>query len=94
MMQNCVTCHGPSQFLQQRGDRETWLGLIRWMQQDHGMAKLTAVVEDRIVDYLASHYGPEDSGRRPPLRPELMPPNPYAGTASSPIRSGRPAGKD
>ena len=71
----CVTCHGPRQFLQQRGDRATWLGLIRWMQSDHGMQALPDGVEDRIVDYLSKHYGPIHSGRRKPLRAELMPPN-------------------
>lgn len=75
VLQHCVTCHGPRQFLQQRGDRATWLGLIRWMQSDHGMQALPDGVEDRIVDYLSKHYGPIHSGRRKPLRAELMPPN-------------------
>ena len=74
----CVTCHGPRQFLQQRGDRATWLGLIRWMQRDHGMQPLPDGVEDPLVDYLAKHYGPEYAGRRKHLRPDLLPPNPYA----------------
>ena len=77
VMQHCVTCHGPRQFLQQRGDRATWLGLIRWMQSDHGMQSLPEGAEDRIVDYLTKHYGPEHSGRRKPLRAELMPPKRY-----------------
>ena len=77
VLQHCVTCHGPRQFLQQRGDRATWLGLIRWMQSDHGMQPLPEGVEDRIVDYLATHYGPEHAGRRKPLRDELMPPKRY-----------------
>tara|TARA_R110002072_G_scaffold273219_3_gene433759 strand:+ start:51247 stop:51642 length:396 start_codon:yes stop_codon:yes gene_type:complete len=77
VLQYCVTCHGPRQFLQQRGDRATWLGLIRWMQRDHGMQPLPEGAEDRIVDYLATHYGPEHSGRRKPLRDELMPPKRY-----------------
>ncbi|MFT4515964.1 MAG: mono/diheme cytochrome c family protein [Planctomycetota bacterium] len=77
VLRHCVTCHGPRQFLQQRGDRATWLGLIRWMQSDHGMQPLPEGAEDRIVDYLATHYGPEHSGRRKPLRAELMPPKRY-----------------
>lgn len=79
VVQHCIACHGPRQFLQQRGSRDTWRGLIRWMQKDHGMAKLDEAIEDRIVDYLATHYAPEESGRRKPLPSELMPPNPYAG---------------
>lgn len=74
VLQHCVTCHSPRQFLQQRGDRSTWLGLIRWMQSDHGMQPMPEGVEDRIVDYLSKYYGPKHSGRRKPLRPELMPP--------------------
>lgn len=77
VLRHCVTCHGPRQFLQQRGDRATWLGLIRWMQKDHGMQPLPTGVEDPLVDYLAKHYGPEHQGRRKPLRADLLPPNPY-----------------
>ena len=78
VVQHCIACHGPRQFLQQRGSRDTWRGLIRWMQRDHGMPQLDEAVEDRIVDYLATHYAPEDAGRRRALAPDLMPPNPYA----------------
>lgn len=78
VVQHCVACHGPRQFLQQRASRDTWRALIRWMQRDHGMAALDEAVEDRIVDYLATHYAPERAGRRQALPAELMPPNPYA----------------
>lgn len=78
IVQKCVLCHSTQQFLQQRGDREMWLGIIRWMQSDHGMWPLDPRDEDRIVEYLARHYAPERAGRRPPLRQELMPPNPFA----------------
>lgn len=78
VVQHCIACHGPRQFLQQRGSRDTWRGLIRWMQKDHGMPKLDESIEDRIVDYLARHYAPEQSGRRRALPTRLMPPNPYA----------------
>lgn len=77
VLRRCIRCHGPQQFLQQRGDRETWLGLIRWMQRDHGLEQLPDDEEDRIVAYLAAHYGPRRTGRRAPLPAELMPPNPY-----------------
>jgi len=77
VVQYCIACHGPRQFLQQRGSRDTWRGLIRWMQKDHGMAALPEQIEDRIVEYLAKHYAPEATGRRRPIPPELMPPNPY-----------------
>lgn len=76
-MQHGVACHGPRQFLQQRASRDTWRARIRWTQRDHGMAALDEAVEDRIVDYLATHYAPERAGRRQALPAELMPPNPY-----------------
>jgi mono/diheme cytochrome c family protein len=77
VVQHCIACHGPRQFLQQRASRDTWRALIRWMQRDHGMATLDEGIEDRIVDYLAEHYAPEQAGRRAALPAELMPPNPY-----------------
>ena len=78
VLQHCVRCHGPRQFLQQRGSRDTWRSLIRWMQRDHGMPAIDEGVEDQIVEYLASHYAPAESGRRRALSADLMPPNPYA----------------
>jgi len=78
VLQHCVRCHGPRQFLQQRGSRDTWRGLIRWMQRDHGMPAIDEGIEDQIVEYLAVHYAPTESGRRRALTAELMPPNPYA----------------
>ena len=84
VLANCITCHGPKQFLQQRADRDTWLGIIRWMQRDHGLWEFTPDVETGILDYLETHYGvPERGGRRPALRDELLPPNPYAGNATA-----------
>lgn len=77
VVQHCIACHGPRQFLQQRASRDTWRALIRWMQRDHGMAALDEAIEDRIVEYLAEHYAPEQTGRRAALPAELMPPNPY-----------------
>lgn len=78
VVRNCILCHGARQFLQQRGDAATWRGLIRWMQRDHGLWPLAPADEDGIVAYLATHYAPDpDGGRRAPLAPELMPPNPY-----------------
>ncbi|MCR9245940.1 MAG: hypothetical protein NXI31_12980 [bacterium] len=89
VMIHCVRCHGPRQFLQQRGSRDTWRGLIRWMQKDHGMEQLAGDREDRIVEYLATHYGPEASGRRRPIPAELMPPNPYAPNTPEPTVEAR-----
>lgn len=77
VVQHCIACHGPRQFLQQRASRDTWRALIRWMQRDHGMPTLDEAIEDRIVEYLAEHYAPEQTGRRAALPAELMPPNPY-----------------
>ncbi len=76
---HCTSCHSVRQLRRQGGTRETWQAAIDWMQATQGVPEFPPGVEDRIVTYLATHYGPSRSGaRRAPLPPELMPPNPYA----------------
>lgn len=74
---HCGSCHSTRLVTQNRGTRETWASLIRWMQDSQGLWQFDAETEERILDYLATHYGPLDSGRRRPLPPHLMPPNPH-----------------
>jgi hypothetical protein len=47
--------------------------MIRWMQDTQGLWSL-GDNEPLVLDYLAQHYGPFAVGRRPPLPPELLPP--------------------
>lgn len=77
---HCGSCHSTKLVTQNRGTRETWKSLIRWMQDSQGLWQLDAETEKRILDYLETHYGPRDAGRRRPLPPHLMPPSPHDDT--------------
>jgi len=76
---HCGACHSTQLVTQNRGSRETWEHLIRWMQATQGLWPFPEPTETQILDYLAANYGPVASSRRQPLPPELLPPNPWAG---------------
>ncbi len=60
---NCTACHSGKLIAQNRATREGWLQMIRWMQETQGLWEL-GVNEPKILDYLAEHYAPEETGRR------------------------------
>lgn len=74
---NCTACHSAKLVTQNSGSREHWLSLIRWMQDKQGLWAFDANTEDTILAYLSSAYGPKEGARRPPLRAEQLPENPY-----------------
>ena len=69
---NCTACHSAALVTQNRMTRDTWLETIRWMQKTQGLWPLTTN-EPIILDYLAKHYSPTDTGRRKNLPAHLMP---------------------
>ena len=69
----CTVCHSARLITQNRANRDGWLAMIRWMQDTQGLWSL-GDNEPLVLDYLAQHYGPLAVGRRPPLPPELLPP--------------------
>ena len=73
MRANCGACHDLQLVTSQRGDRDFWLGLIRWMQATQNLWPLAPATEAEILDYLAENYGATGGGRRAPLPPELRP---------------------
>jgi hypothetical protein len=75
---NCIACHSPKLITQQRGTREQWLQMIRWMQKKQNLWQFTPEIEDKILTYLAEHYAPREDQRRAAIPRDLMPPNPYA----------------
>ena len=75
---HCGACHSTRLVTQNRGDRESWRSLIRWMQESQGLWPLNDPTEEQILDYLATHYGPRATGRRKPLPADLRPPLPVA----------------
>jgi len=74
---NCTACHSAKQFLRQRGTQQTWNYIIDWMQQTQGLWQFDPDMRKKIVNYLASNYGPAGEYRRAPIPATLMPPNPY-----------------
>ena len=70
----CTVCHSAKLVTAQRGSRETWESIIRWMQKTQGLWTFEPVMEGQILDYLAKNYPPGESYRRQPLAAELMPP--------------------
>ena len=74
---NCVACHSTRLVTQQRGTKEQWLAMIRWMQKSQNLWQFPPDVEDRIITYLAENYPPSADRRRASIPAELMPPNPY-----------------
>ncbi|MFT7186499.1 MAG: hypothetical protein ACI84K_001902 [Pseudohongiellaceae bacterium] len=69
---NCTTCHSSALVIQNRMSRDTWLETIRWMQKKQGLWPL-GEHEKPILDYLAKHYSPSETGRRKNLPAHLMP---------------------
>ena len=74
---NCTECHSALLITQNAGSRGIWQIRIATMQETHGMDELDAEVEERILNYLAEHYGQRQAARRAPLPPHLLPENPY-----------------
>ena len=79
----CSACHSARLVTQNRGSRETWKSMIRWMQETQGLWQLDPATENAILDYLARNYAPAASSRRAALPAELLPENPYHKSNSS-----------
>ena len=75
---NCTACHSAKLITQQRGSKQQWLTMIRWMQKKQNLWAFDPDTEQRIIDYLAEQYPPSDAQRRAAIPPDLMPPNPYS----------------
>jgi|SRR5690606_31933562 len=66
VINNCTNCHSAKLITQNRMSREMWLGSIRWMQKTQNLWDL-GENEEIILNYLSTHYAPEEKGRREPL---------------------------
>jgi hypothetical protein len=87
---NCIACHSPKLVTQQRGTREQWLHMIRWMQEKQNLWQFEPEIEDRILTYLAENYPPRENQRRAAIPRDLMPPNPYAPETKERDNAGQP----
>lgn len=70
---HCGGCHSHALVTSQRADRNTWLDIIRWMQETQNLWQFQPEVESQILDYLATNYPPQPNQRRAPISPGLMP---------------------
>ncbi len=67
----CTVCHSAKLVTQNRATRQGWADMIDWMQRTQGLWDLGAN-EPKILDYLAEHYAPEETGRRANLDAEAI----------------------
>ncbi|WPP50127.1 hypothetical protein [Catalinimonas niigatensis] len=64
---NCTGCHSAQLITQNRATREGWKSMIVWMQETQKLWDL-GENEEAILDYLSTHYAPEQEGRRENLQ--------------------------
>ena len=60
---NCTPCHSAKLITQNRATREGWDSMIDWMQKTQNLWNL-GENREKILDYLAKNYPPEEKGRR------------------------------
>lgn len=70
---NCTVCHSARFIILQRGDRDTWLSMIRWMQKTQGLWELDDSTLESILSYLETNYPPGKASRRPNLKAKDLP---------------------
>lgn len=70
---HCGGCHSHALVTGQRADRQTWLDIIRWMQETQNLWQFDPATETRMLDYLAANYPPQPNRRRAPIPPSLLP---------------------
>jgi hypothetical protein len=63
VQRNCLACHSSKLITQTSASREGWIQIISWMQRPQGLWDL-GEDEGIVLDYLATHYAPEERGRR------------------------------
>ena len=71
---HCGGCHSHKLVTAQKADRQTWLDMIRWMQETQNLWQFDPATENTILDYLSEHYAPQPNRRRAPIPQGLMPP--------------------
>jgi cytochrome c1 len=69
--QHCMVCHSAKFIIHQRGTRDIWLEMIKWMQKTQGLWDL-GKDEAIILDYLEKNYAPDDKEVRRKNLPENM----------------------
>lgn len=80
---HCGACHSWRLVTANRGDRDSWLALIRWMQDSQKLWPIPEPTLTELVAYLANAYPPGTASRRAPLAAALMPPSPTVAAGHS-----------
>ncbi|MEM1218855.1 MAG: hypothetical protein AAGH79_08075 [Bacteroidota bacterium] len=62
----CTACHSAKLITQNRATRSGWKQMIIWMRETQGLWDL-GDQEPIILNYLAKHYAPKETGRRPQI---------------------------
>lgn len=57
---NCTPCHSTMIITQQNFSRRTWDEVLTWMVEDQGMWEMPAETRQLVLDYLVTHFGPEE----------------------------------
>lgn len=72
----CSACHSLRLVTQQGLTAQRWDELMDWMTEKQGMPELTPDMRQRVVSYLAEHFGPQSRGRGGinPMMPAMPPP--------------------
>jgi mono/diheme cytochrome c family protein len=55
----CNGCHSVKLVVQQGMTRPKWDDTLTWMVEQQGMPELQPEIEKKILDYLATHFGPD-----------------------------------
>ena len=55
----CSACHSEMIIAQQGQTREGWDEILVWMVEEMGMPELDQEDREKILDYLATYYGPD-----------------------------------
>lgn len=59
----CSGCHSIQLVIQQGMTRKKWDETLEWMHEEQGMPRLDEETEEKVLDYLAEHYGVEERQR-------------------------------
>ncbi len=72
----CNACHSLRTVTNVRYSRRVWDDLLDWMVEEQGMPEFLPDEREMVLEYLATHLGPESDGA--PTRPEMGLPPPRA----------------
>ena len=70
---HCASCHSEKLICQNRMNRDNWDDTITWMQKEQNLWPIPKEIRQKILDYLAHHFG-EDHRATQKSNFEYLPP--------------------